>query len=83
MDLYQKILISFLITCILFFSYKFLLNPQIIVSSATQTCPNDWTYEKPLCIPPYGTACNAFDPSKITSKATKLNIIKKCGLIWP
>lgn len=77
MELYQKILISFGLTLILFLIYKFVLNPQILMSAQSQ-CPKDWIYKDSLCNPPIGSVCKAFDPSKM-GKAERIAFVKKCG----
>jgi len=78
----KTLIVAIGFTLLIFFLYKYVLNPQIIISQATQECPSRWTYNNPLCTPDYETTCKAFDPSKM-GKADRIDFIQKCGLQWP
>ena len=70
-----------------FVVYKYLLNPQIVVtpSAATlDTCPSRWEYDPStkLCKPNYTTSCKAFDPTTITTVVQACRIAKACGTNW-
>lgn len=77
----KTLFFALVLTILVFLGYKFILNPQIVISQATQQCPSRWTFNSPLCSPNYETSCSPFDPSKLT-KLEKINLIKNCGLQW-
>jgi hypothetical protein len=77
MQLIQKILVAFALTVLFFVIYKFVMNPRIMLT-ATNVCPNGWEFQDPMCIPPQGSACKTFDPSKM-GKAERIKFMKKCG----
>ncbi len=72
---------------ITFVVYKFIINPQIIVTpsaSKLDTCPARWSYDPAtkLCKPDYATSCKAFDPTTITTMSQACRIANSCGTNW-
>jgi len=72
--------------CILFLIvYRFVFNPQILVIPSVlnlKGCPDHWTYNNSLCVPPDGSICQPFDPKKITTLSQACAICKSCGTNW-
>jgi hypothetical protein len=76
-------------TIVLLLVYKFVINPQIVVSLDTTKmtkCPDAWTYnlQSKLCEPNASTGCMPFDPDapSIQSAAAKCNLARTCGTSW-
>jgi len=79
--------VSALITiAVLLILYRFVFNPQIVTGgskSGASTCPAAWSYMDGKCMPPKGSVCAPFDPSKITSVVEACNTARACGSDWP
>lgn len=66
--------------------YRFVFNPQIVTGASragASICPSGWSYSNGMCVPPHGSACGPFDPSKMTSVVQSCNTARSCGYDWP
>jgi hypothetical protein len=77
----NPLIVATVFTVLFFLIYKFVFNPQIIANSVTTQCPENWSYNAPLCSPNYDTICQPFDPSKM-SKAQKMETAQQCAVQW-
>lgn len=76
---------TFLWLLIAFAIYKFVFNPQIVITpslSNASKCPERWTFHNGFCNPDYETVCIPFDPSKLTNITEACAIAKKCQTNW-
>jgi hypothetical protein len=69
--------------------YKFVINPQVILSLDTSKmakCPDGWAYNiaTSTCDPQVKSTCYPFDPDAIAiqSAAAKCNLARTCGTTW-
>jgi hypothetical protein len=76
-------------TVILLIIYKFVINPQIVLTldpTKMAKCPDTWKYNvaTKLCEPNSATSCMPFSPdeSTIQSAAAKCNLARTCGTTW-
>jgi hypothetical protein len=76
-------------TVALILLYKYLINPQIIVTADTSSmakCPDRWNYDsiKKMCEPGYETHCLPFNPDvpTLNTYSAKCNVARSCGTTW-
>ena len=81
--------LTILFTVVLLIVYKYVINPQIVISLNTAKmakCPDSWTYNlaSNLCQPNAATSCMPFDPDATTiqSASAKCNLARQCGTTW-
>jgi hypothetical protein len=88
-DMTVGIIATIVFTALLLVIYKFVVNPQKVISSESlqTTCPDSWKYNigTKMCEPTGLTHCTPFDPSAQTlqSAAAKCNVAQSCGTFWP
>lgn len=76
---------SAVLTIVVLVIYKFVINPQIVVTPSRKhlsDCPERWKFDGTNCIPQYETKCIAFNPKTIQTIQQACNIAKKCGTDW-
>ena len=66
--------------------YKYVINPQMVVSVTKSHCPDRWTYNVSTkkCEPNYHTHCTPIDPDAPTLQTAeaKCNVAQSCGSFW-
>lgn len=73
-------------TVLILVAYKYVINPQIVLTPQKTQCPDRWLYNSgtKLCEPQYPTKCSAFDPEAHTleTASAKCNVARECGTSW-
>lgn len=72
--------------CIVFLIvYRFVFNPQILIIPSVlnlKGCPDHWSRNGSMCLPPDGSVCKAFNPANIKTLSQACAICKSCGTNW-
>lgn len=86
-DLAVAIIATAIFTVVFLALYKYVINPQKVLTLAKSQCPDRWSYNSltKKCDPQYDTHCTPFDPDAPTlvSAEAKCNVAQSCGSFWP
>jgi hypothetical protein len=86
-DLAVAIIATAIFTVAFLAVYKYVINPQKVLTIAKSQCPDRWSYNSGTkqCEPNYQTHCTAFDPDAATlqTASAKCNVAQSCGTSWP
>jgi hypothetical protein len=86
-DLAVAVIATAIFTVAFLALYKYVINPQKVLTLAKSRCPERWSYNSQTkkCDPQYDTHCTAFDPDAPTlaSAEAKCNVAQSCGSFWP
>jgi hypothetical protein len=89
MELLSTIAWTALFTVVFLVVYKFVINPQVILTLDTKKmakCPDGWAYNvaTSTCDPQVKTSCYPFDPDAVAmqSAPAKCNLARTCGTTW-
>jgi hypothetical protein len=86
-DLLMAIVATAIFTVAFLAVYKYVINPQMVITASKSQCPDRWSYNAATkkCEPQYDTHCTPFDPDAPTlaTPEAKCNVAQSCGSFWP
>jgi hypothetical protein len=86
-DLAVAIIATAIFTVAFLAIYKYVINPQKVLTIAKSQCPDRWNYNSitKQCEAQYQTHCTPFDPNAPTlqTASAKCNVAQSCGTSWP